>query len=68
LILIIISPNAASIFGREYGCFNSAREGAARDGKGTGENGEKVGGSTREQKGVGRSRRKQERAEKNRRE
>jgi hypothetical protein len=30
LILIIISPNIASVFKKEYNCFNPAREGMAR--------------------------------------
>jgi len=34
LILIVISPNAASVLEREHICFNPAREGAAREQEG----------------------------------
>jgi hypothetical protein len=44
LILIIISPNIASVFKKEYNCFNPAREGMAREQEGI----------TREQKGMAR--------------
>jgi len=49
LTLIVISPNAASVLGREHGCFNPAREGVARGQEGVARGQERV---ARGQEGV----------------
>jgi hypothetical protein len=50
-----ISPNAASVLGREYGCFNPAREGVARGQEGVAREQE---GVARKQKGAAKKQRR----------